>query len=96
MVGAIVFATIASVFSQWLSSLLNYVPLQNKHHSYVKKSHWQTIFLPWGILFGKHHFNNFMLGKSRWQGVLLRTIWVLGALLVSMSYQANLKVVFLQ
>ena len=37
MVGAIVFATIASVFSQWLSSLLNYVPLQNKHHSYVKK-----------------------------------------------------------
>ncbi len=92
MVGAILFATFASVFSQWLSLAIYYYSSHGNSERFVVKSVWPTIFLPLGILFGEHHFNFFLLGKSRWQGVLLRSTWVMGALLVSMSYQANLKV----
>ncbi len=45
-----------------------------------------------GILFAENHFRTFT--EKPYSGALLRSVWILGTMLLVMSYHGNLKVKF--
>ena len=90
-----VFTFIATAFST-VSSMALYILNQRVDRDQKKRggkdSFLEVAFLPWGILFGEFHFKLFEFGQSVWQGVLLRTVWMVGTFFLILAYQANLKV----
>ncbi len=47
--------------------------------------------MPLGIVLGENHFKAF--NRKPFSGVFLRIVWLIGGMLLVMTYQGNLKVV---